>query len=39
MKNNFASLVYEINSTGTCHLENRPDALAAGRRIYVTRQM
>lgn len=39
MKNNFVSLVYEINSVGTCHVENAADALAAGRKIYITRQM
>jgi hypothetical protein len=39
MKNTFAFLVYAINSVETCHLENGPDALAAGREIYVIRQM
>jgi len=38
-RNNFASLVYEINSVRTSHLENGSDALAAGTKIYVTRQM
>jgi len=38
-KNNFASLVHEINSIRTCHLENGSDALAAGRKTYVTRQV
>lgn len=37
MEVNFASLVYEINSVRTCHSEDGPDALAAGRKSYVTR--
>ena len=37
MKKNFASLVYEINPVRTCYSEDEPDALAAGRKTYVTR--